>query len=56
MMDQGNSFGFSSTQVQSYVNDGSGKPKIYSASKLTKHAPGGVVKFPKNIFNFNIAP
>ena len=41
-MNKDNAFGYSSMKVQSYVDDGSGKPKTYEAHKSTKYAPGGV--------------
>lgn len=48
-MDTGNGFGYSSSKVQSYVNDGSGQPKTYQAEKSTHFAPGGVKQVQKSV-------
>ncbi|ESN90155.1 hypothetical protein HELRODRAFT_104401 [Helobdella robusta] len=37
-----NGFGYSSMKVSSYVNDGSGPPKVFEAVQSTKVAPGGL--------------
>lgn len=44
-----NGYSYSSSQVMSYSNDGTGQPKYFEASSSTKTAPGGVKETQKTV-------